>query len=181
MGRYLDQETGFTTGLTKSEVSYIHGQGIKILLIESDHGGDIGSTGTTKANEAIKQAKALGVPIHNALVADVESNSPVNSTFIQDWYTTVTGAGYTAGIYANPLPGSSGFNSAFCASSSTVIANTVLYSTEPSRTATTKANKPAFAPTSPTCGGKTRAWQYALAGTAKVNADFDEVKSLTLW
>ncbi|MBA2396502.1 MAG: peptidoglycan-binding protein [Ktedonobacteraceae bacterium] len=181
VGRYLDQETGFTTGLTKSEVSYIHGQSIKILLIESDHGGDTSSEGTTKANQAIQQAKALGVPTGNTLFADVEVGSAVDSTFIQDWYKTITAAGYKAGIYENPLPGSSGFNSAFCASGSTVIANTVLYSTEPSRTATTKANKPIFAPTSPTCGGKTQAWQYALAGTAKVNADFDEVKSLTLW
>ncbi len=181
VGRYLDQETGFTTGLTSSEVSFIHGQSIKILLIESDHGGDTGSEGTTKANEAISQAKALKVPTGNALFADVEVGSAVDSTFIKDWYSTVTAAGYTAGIYANPFPGSSGFNSAFCASGSTVISNLVLYSTEPSGNATTKASKPTFAPNNPTCGGKTHAWQYALAGTAKVSADFDETKSLTLW
>ena len=181
VGRYLDQETGFVTGLTTSEVSYIHGQKIKILLIESDHGGDIGSDGTTKANEAIQQAKALGVPTKNALFADVEVGSAVDATFIQDWYTTITAAGYIAGIYENPLPGSSGFNNAFCASGSTVINNMVLYSTEPSGNATTKAQKPTFAPTNPTCGGKTRAWQYALSQTARVSADFDEVKSLTLW
>ncbi len=181
VGRYLDQETGFTTGLTKTEVSYIHGQGIKILLIESDHGGDTGSSGTTKANEAIAQAKALGVPTGNVIFADVEVGSAVDATFIEDWYSTIKAANYTPGIYANPLPGSSEFNGAFCASGSTVINNLLLYSTEPSKSATTKADKPAFAPASPTCGGKTPAWQYALSGTAKVDADFDETKSLTLW
>jgi peptidoglycan hydrolase-like protein with peptidoglycan-binding domain len=181
VGRYLDQETGYTTGLTSSEVSYIHGQGIKILLIESDHSGDTGSEGTTKGNEAVQQAKALGVPTGNTLFADIEVGSTTDSTFITDWYNAVKAGGYTPGIYANPLPGSSGFNSAFCASGSTVINNTVIYSTEPSKSATTKAAKPAFAPDKPTCGGKTLAWQYALSGTAKVDADFDETQSLTLY
>ncbi len=94
MGRYLDQETGFTTGLTKTEVSYVHGQGIKILLIESDHGGDTGSSSTTKANEAIAQAKALG----NAIFADVEVGSAVDATFIEDWYSAIKAANYTPGI-----------------------------------------------------------------------------------
>jgi peptidoglycan hydrolase-like protein with peptidoglycan-binding domain len=181
VGRYLDQETGYTTGLTSSEVSYIHGQGIKILLIESDHGGDTGSEGTTKGNEAVQQAKALGVSSGNTLFADIEVGSTTDSTFIEDWYNAVKAGGYTPGIHANPLPGSSDFNTAFCASGSTVINNTVIYSTEPSKSPTTKADKPTFAPDSPTCGGKTLAWQYALAGSAKVNADFDETKSLTLF
>jgi peptidoglycan hydrolase-like protein with peptidoglycan-binding domain len=182
VGRYLDQETGFVTGLTKSEASFLHGQGVHILLIESDHGGDTGSSGTTKANEAIQQAKALGVPTGNALFADVEVGSAVDSTFIQDWYHTISAAGYKPGIYANPLPGSSEFNGAFCASGSTVITNTLIYSTEPDSNnyPKTKAHKPAFAPTGPTCGGKTRAWQFELAGLSG-KVDFDEVKSLTLW
>ena len=186
VGRYLD----YSPGLSASEASYIHSQGIYILPIYSDHGGDVGyNTGSARANSAISEARAVGAPKGTTLIADIENNSSIDAGYIQGWYNTIAGAGYTPGYYENPYPGSSGFNGAFCGaiSGDASVANALLWSDEPSGSITTRANAPTFAPSGLLCngqdrGGHTRLWQYAIQGNYPVNVDTDEVQSsVPLW
>lgn len=186
VGRYLS----YSPQLSSSEASYIHSQGIHILPIYSDFGGDVGyNTGVSRANSALSEAQAVGIAKGTIIVADIENNSSIDAGYIQGWYNTISGAGYTPGYYENPYPGSSGFNGAFCGaiSGDAAVANALLWADEPSGSITTRANAPAFAPAGLLCngqdrGGHTLLWQYALQGNYPVNVDTDEVQSsVPLW
>lgn len=188
VGRYIDARA--FTPMSASEASFIHSQGIRILPILSDFGGDTGSsTGIAKAHDALAKASALGIPKGRILITDIENGSAVNAAYIEGWYNTITAAGYVAGYYENPFPGSSGFNSAFCSaiSADPGVAKSTLYSTERSIGRTTRARMPSFAPAGLLCngqsrGGFTRIWQYGLQGNGSVNIDTDEVQSsVPLW
>lgn len=188
VGRYIDARS--FTPMNASEAAFIHGQGIRILPILSDFGGDTGlSTGVSKAHDALSKAAALKIPKGRILIVDIESGSAVNAAFIEGWYNTITAAGYVAGYYENPFAGSSEFNGAFCAaiSADAGVAKATLYSTEPSRGRTSRAGMPSFAPSGLLCngqnrGGSTRIWQYGLQGNGSVNIDTDEIQSsVPLW
>ena len=188
VGRYIDARS--FTPMNSSEAAFIHSQGIHILPILSDFGGDTGlSTGVSKAHDALSKASALGIPKGRILIADVENGSAVNAAFIEGWYNTITAAGYVAGYYENPLAGSSEFDGAFCSaiSADAGVAKSTLYSTEPSRGRTSRASMPSFAPSGLLCngqnrGGSTRIWQYGLQGHGSVNIDLDEIQSsVPLW
>jgi len=187
VGRYLD----YSPRLSTSEAGYIHSRGIHILPIYSDLGGDTGySTGVSRADAAISEARALGIPNGTIIIADIESNSSVNASYVQGWYNAISGAGYTAGYYENPYPGSSEFNGAFCGaiSGDSAVANSILYSSEPEPGGiTTEADAPAFGPSGLLCsgqdrGGHTRIWQYGEQGHSSINVDTDEMESsVPLW
>ncbi|HLI71084.1 MAG TPA: peptidoglycan-binding protein [Ktedonobacteraceae bacterium] len=188
IGRYLDALS--FNPMTASEASFIHSKGIHILPILSDFGGDTGSsTGVSRANDALAKAHTLGIPKGTIIVLDIESSSAVDAAYIEGWYNTITAAGYTAGYYENPLPGSSEFNSAFCSavSADSSVANSILYSPEPSPGRTSASGKPAFGPDGLLCngqdrGGHTLIWQYGLQGNGAVNIDTDELQSsVPIW
>jgi peptidoglycan hydrolase-like protein with peptidoglycan-binding domain len=188
IGRYLDAIT--FSPMNASEASYIHSNGIHILPILSDFGGDTGyNTGISRANDAIAKAQALGIPRGTILVADIENNSPVDAGFVEGWYSTIAGAGYTVGYYENPYPGSSGFNSSFCAamSANSAIAGSTLYSAEPSYGITPRSSAPTFGPAGLLCngqdrGGHTLIWQYGIQGSSSLDVDTDEIQSsVPLW
>ncbi len=188
IGRYLDAIK--FSPMTASEAAYIHSQGIRILPIQSDFQADTGySNGVSRANDAIAKAQALGIPARTVIVADIESGSAVDAGFIEGWYATIAGAGYTVGYYENPYPGSSQFNGAFCAAvvSNPGIGGSILYSTEPSPGRTSRASAPAFAPAGLQCNGQTPTgqtliWQYGLQGGGSVNVDTDEIQSsVPIW
>ncbi|GLV60308.1 hypothetical protein KDH_71280 [Dictyobacter sp. S3.2.2.5] len=188
IGRYIDAIS--FSPISSSEASYIHSRGIHILPILSDFGGDTGlSKGVSRANDALSKASSLGIPKGTILVVDIESNSSIDSGYIQGWNDTIAAAGYVVGYYENPLPGSSGFNSAFCSaiSADSAVANSTLYASEPSPGRTPASSAPAFGPTGLLCngqdrGGHTRIWQYGLQGSGSVNIDTDELQSsVPLW
>lgn len=186
-GRYLDAIT--FSPMNASEASFIHSQGIHILPIMSDFGGDTTSAkGTARANDAIAKARALGIPAKTVIIADIENNSSVDAGYIEAWYKTISAAGYTPGYYDNPLPGSSGFANAFCSavSSNSAIGNSIMYSAEPDTGRTARSTAPSFHPTSVICGGRatgqTLIWQYGLQGNGAVAVDTDEMKSsVPIW
>jgi peptidoglycan hydrolase-like protein with peptidoglycan-binding domain len=133
VGRYIDARS--FSPMTASEASFIHSQGIHILPILSDFGGDTGrSTGVSRANDALTKAQTLGIPKGTILIVDLESGSAVDAGYIEGWYDTITAAGYTAGYYENPFPGSSVFNGAFCTAigGDAAVSGAILYSSEPS-------------------------------------------------
>jgi hypothetical protein len=188
IGRYLDASS--FSPMNASEASYIHSQGIHILPIQSDFGGDTGyNTGVARANDAVSKAQALGIPKGVIIVGDIENNSPVDAGYVQGWYNAISGAGYTVGYYENPYPGSSQFNSAFCgaASSNSAIGNSLLYSDDPSRGISPESSAPAFGPAGLLCsgqdrGGHTLLWQYGLQGNNSLNVDTDEIQSsVPIW
>jgi hypothetical protein len=175
--------------MTAADATYIHNQGIRIFVLESDLGSHTTySEGVSLANEAISKAQSLGIPNGVAIFDDIEAGDAVNASNIEGWYATISAAGYVPGYYGNPYSGSSQFDSAFCgaiSSNANIATNAILDVTEPDMNWTSKANAPAFAPSHPYCNGsatgKVLAWQYALPG-AGINVDSDEVNaSVPLW
>ncbi|HEY7417159.1 MAG TPA: peptidoglycan-binding protein [Ktedonobacteraceae bacterium] len=187
VGRYLDAIT--FSPMNASEASFIHSQGIHILPIMSDFGGDTTTArGVARANDAISKARALHIPAKTVIIADIETGSSVDAGYIEGWYKTVAAAGYTPGYYMNPFPGSSGFANAFCSAvkSNSAIGNSIMYSTEPDRGRTARSTAPGFAPTGVTCSGKATGrnliWQYGLQGNGAVGVDTDEMRSsVPIW
>jgi peptidoglycan hydrolase-like protein with peptidoglycan-binding domain len=188
IGRYIDAISWSPMGA--SEASYIHSQGIPIMVLDSSvtSNDTTYSTGVWMANRVISKAHTLGIPAGVAIFSDIENTSPVDAPFIEGWYDTISASGYKPGYYVNPRSGSSQFSSAFCTAIGTNanIANqSILWSDEPSMGWTTKANAPAFAPALPYCNGRAvgnmLAWQYALTGGG-FNIDSDEINaSVPLW
>jgi len=186
-GRYLDAIT--FSPMNASEASFIHSRGIHILPIMSDFGGDTtAARGTSRANDAIAKARALGIPAKTVIIADIENNSSVDAAYIEAWYKTVSAAGYTPGYYDNPFPGSSRFANAFCTavSSNSAIGKSIMYSTEPDTGRTARSTAPSFRPSSVVCGGRATGqsliWQYGLQGNGAVAVDTDEMKSsVPIW
>lgn len=188
IGRYIDARA--FSPMNASEATFIHNQGIRILPLLSDFGGDVGfNTGVSRANDAISKAHTLGIPTKTIIVADIESNSSVDAGYVEGWYTTITGAGYTVGYYENPFAGSSEFNAAFCGAvnSNSAIGSSILFSNELEPGRTSRASAPAFAPAGLLCsgqdrGGHTLIWQYGEQGSGAVNIDTDEMQSsVPIW
>ncbi len=188
IGRYIDAIS--FSPMSASEASFIHSQGIHILPILSDFGGDTTySTGVSRANDALSKAQSLGIPKGTILVVDLEAGSAVDAGYIEGWYDTIHAAGYTVGYYENPYPGSSEFNGAFCSAigGDSGVANSILYSDEPSPGRTPRSSAPSFGPAGLLCngqnlGGFTRIWQYGLQGSGSVNIDTDEMQSsVPIW
>jgi peptidoglycan hydrolase-like protein with peptidoglycan-binding domain len=187
IGQYLNA-TRFTP-MTAADATYIHSQGIRILVIESDLGSHTTySEGVSLANEAISTSHSLGIPGGVAIFNDVEAGDTINASYIEGWYDTISSAGYVPGYYNNPYASSSEFDSAFCgaiSSNAAIATHAILYASEPSIGWTTKSNAPAFAPAHPYCNGvatgNVLAWQYALPGGG-INVDTDEINaSVPLW
>jgi peptidoglycan hydrolase-like protein with peptidoglycan-binding domain len=188
IGRYIDALSWSPMGA--AEAAYIHSQGIPIMVLDSSvtSNDTTYSTGVWMANRVIAKAHTLGIPAGVAIFSDIENTSPVDAAFIEGWYDTISASGYKPGYYANPLAGSSQFSGAFCtaiSSNANIASQSILWPDEPSIGWTTKANAPAFAPTSPSCNGhavgNVLAWQYSLTG-AGLNIDSDEIKSsVPLW
>lgn len=180
VGRYFTLPPGAGTPLSQAEASSLSSQGLPILLLNSPNNSNLtaGSTAVTEANAAVAQATVFGVPQGTALFRDVENSYQIDSAYITAWYNTIAGAGYVPGFYENPLPGSSGFSSAYCAAVSgqaSIGAGTVLYSDEPeSGTSFARSDMPAYAPSAPPCANTTIAWQYLIQAPS-VNVDVDEV------
>lgn len=188
IGKYLNASA--FTPLSASEASYIHSQGIHILVIESDFGHDTTySTGVSRANQAVTKAHALGIPAGTAIFSDIETKSSIDAGWIEGWYNTISAAGYIPGYYENPYSGSSAFDGVYCSavsSNSNIATKGILFSAEPDSGRTSASHAPAFAPAYPYCNGKATGrplvWQYGLAGGNSVNVDTDELKStVPLW
>ena len=130
VGQYLDSGSGQL--LTSSDATYLHGQGVAIVLIFSPKNGNLSGTTTasTEAATAVTEAKAVGANPNNgiAIYRDVEQGYTINSAYINQWNSSLSAAGYTTGFYENSYSGQ--FEAAFCGASSSTISNSYLYSSE---------------------------------------------------
>lgn len=188
VGRYITARS--FTPMSASEAAFLHSQGIRILVIQSDIGNNTSySTGVSRANEALSKASSLGIPKGTAIFADIETKSAIDAGWIEGWYNTISAAGYVPGYYENPYATSSKFTGAFCSAvsaNSNIATRSILFSAEPIKGRTASKSAPPFAPVSLSCNGqatgRTLVWQYGLAGGNSVNVDTDEIKSsVPLW
>jgi hypothetical protein len=185
VGRYLI----YSSQLSSTEAAYIHGQGLSILLIDDPN--HVFTSGTVDAQQAIAQAKSLGVPSGIAIFRDVETNDPITSTYIAAYFAAFSGSGYTTGFYENAINGP--FDGAYCAAvaaNKKIANNSLLYSSEPEHTGSNprRSAKPRFGPNVPGCANRTAAWQYLERGLFPAgtwpNVDVDELAgrfSAFLW
>lgn len=166
-GRYLTRVSGVSDGLTTTEVSFLHSNGVKILPIFNQFNQATGySNGQQDAQMAITAAKGLGIPNGVVIFADVEVTYSVDAQWIEGFVETLLQSPYLPGIYANPVTGP--FNQAYCSavSANSAVSQTILWSNEFEPGVSTKASVPAFNPASTTCPGTVWAWQYGENGAA---------------
>lgn len=161
-GRYLNTIENVSEGLTKEEISFLKGKGIKILPIYNNFQAAVGmQAGRIAAQNAIFHAQRLGIPKGVFIFANVERFFDVDTDWIIGWAEMFYDSSYRPGIYHDPTEGA--FNIAFCdavAKNKTVKDQVVLWSAEPEIGVTKKSEFPAFNPKTPQCGGNVWAWQY---------------------
>lgn len=161
-GRYLNTIENVSEGLTKEEISFLKGKGVKILPIYNNFREAVGrQAGRVSAQNAIFNAQRLGIPKDVFIFANVERFFDVDANWIIGWAEMFYESSYRPGIYHDPTEGP--FSQAFCEAletSKVVKEQIVLWSAEPEVGATKKADFPAFKPTTPQCGGNVWAWQY---------------------
>jgi len=178
VGRYLI----YSSELTSGEAQYIHANSVSILLIDDPNRSF--TSGAADAEQAIAQAKALGVTKGVAIFRDVETSDPISATYVSAYAAAFGGSGFVAGFYENPINGS--FAGAFCSAvgaDPTLVNRSVLWSSEPEHTGSNpiRSARPAFAPDVPGCANRTAAWQYLERGLFPPgtwpNVDVDELSS----
>jgi hypothetical protein len=178
VGRYLI----YSSELSSAEATYIHQQGLSILLIDDPNRAF--TSGSTDAQQAIGQARALGVAQGVAIFRDVETSDPISATYIAAYRAAFAGSGYVTGFYENPINGA--FSGAYCslvASDPAAVKGVLLYSSEPEHTGSDphRAARPHFGPNVPPCTNHTAAWQYLERGLFPPgtwpNVDVDELPS----
>jgi Domain of unknown function (DUF1906) len=178
VGRYLI----YSSKLSSTEAQYIHQQGLSILLIDDPNRAF--TSGTTDAQQAIAQARSLGVAHGVAIFRDVETSDPISATYIAAYTAAYRGTGYVAGFYENPINGS--FAGAYCSlagSDPAAVRGVLLYSSEPEHTGSDprRSGRPHYGPNVPGCANHTAAWQYLERGLFPPgtwpNVDVDELPS----
>jgi hypothetical protein len=161
-GRYLVRVQGAAEGLTKEEASLLHHSGTKILPIYSNFREAVGyDQGRVVAQNAIFQAKRLGVPQGTVLFANVERFFTVDKDWILGFVDSMYPSGYKPGIYHDPIEG--GFAAAYCQAvqeNKKVANQTILWSAEPDPGITKARQAPTFRPQKPPCPANVWAWQY---------------------
>jgi len=161
-GRYIKTVPGAADGLTRREIGFLHGQGIKIMPIYSDFRRAVGlASGRIAARNAIYHAKLLGIPKHVVVFANVERFFDVDEAWIRGWVEVFFASDYKPGFYHDPTEG--GFAGSYCraaAADAKVAAHSILWSAEPEPGVSGKTSAPAFGPKAPPCAGHVWAWQY---------------------
>jgi hypothetical protein len=112
-GRYLIRVPRISEGLTKQEISFIQGKGMKLLLIYNSIQEAKGyGQGYAAANDAVLNAQNLEIPKGVPLFANVERFFQIDDEWINGLTDAIVTSGYISGIYNDPVTG--GFNKAFC-------------------------------------------------------------------
>ena len=182
VGRYFIWGGGATIG--SAEIAYLHSLSLPILMLDSAGNSTLvgAATGTSEAQDAIRQAASLGVPTGRALFRDVERGYNIDSAYVTAFVNAFQGSGYVPGFYENPLGGQ--FDTAYCGAvsgSAAISTQSVLFSSEPEQQGgdPSRAAMPAWSAAEPPCANTTVAWQYEErglfpAGSTAPNVDVDE-------
>ncbi|MBT2216409.1 DUF1906 domain-containing protein [Virgibacillus dakarensis] len=168
-GRYLGDNKGVSKGLDADEVTFLHKNDIRILLIYNHFRDATGyDHGAREAKQAISLANDLDVPDGVAIFGDIEPKYPVDSAFIQGWYDTLAASDYQPGLYGVFDDGSN-LVEAYHATKRKVRENTIVWTSYPQQEITTKENAPKYAPEGPD-DALLYGWQYAIESD-KCNID----------
>jgi len=166
-GRYI----GGSYALTAAEVTFIHSQNCKILVLYNGATNTTGSVkgghaqGVADANKALSAASSLKIPTGVCIYVDIEAGWGMTAAWAEGWADTIAAAGYKVGFYANTLSSNAPyFNTPYCTAynADASVAASYIFSSEPEPGCATKINAPAFAPATPSCNSAgTVVWQYA--------------------
>ncbi len=184
-GRYVTTVPKVADGLSKTEILFLHKNGIKILPIYSAFKEAVGyQKGQITARNAIYNAQRLGVPKNVFIFANIEHFFSVDEAWIRGWIDTFYPSGYRPGFYHDPVKGD--FSAAYCQAvkkSEKVGIQSVLWSAEPEVGTTKKVKVPKYAPAKPPCQANTWAWQYGRdAKVCPVDTNLIDSKLLNnLW
>ncbi|AXM88069.1 DUF1906 domain-containing protein [Anoxybacillus ayderensis] len=161
-GRYVTTVPNVSDGLTKEEIAFIRGRGIKIAPIyNAFREATQYEKGRTAARNAIFHARRLGIPKNKVIFANIEDEFQVDAAWIQAWVDTFYPSGYRPGIYANPTKGA--FGAAYCEAvknDERIAQQTIIWSSYPRPGATPAAKAPTYRPNVPNCRANVWMWQY---------------------
>lgn len=160
-GRYLGDKEGVSAGLDSSEVSLLHDNDIKILVIynhvEDARGKD---NGVAHAEEAIAMANELEIPKGVAIFVDIEPDYPIDAAFLEGWYTTLKDSDYEPGVYGVFSDDNDLLNQ-FTSMDKETQENTIVWTAYPQEEITAKENAPEWNAAGPE-NAKVYGWQYAI-------------------
>lgn len=160
-GRYLETIEDVSAGLDDDEVSYLHENDIRILVIYNHFSDARGyDHGVEQANQAISFAEDLGVPEGVAIFGDIEPNYPVDAAFIDGWYDTLSDSLYEPALYG-VFSEDSSLVEAYNAANKSAKENTITWTAYPQEQITSKENSPAYNPQAPS-ESLLYGWQYAI-------------------
>jgi hypothetical protein len=161
-GRYLTDVADVSTGLTKNEIAYIRGLGIKILPVYNVITEAVGYfRGQVAARNAVYHARRLGIPENNAIFVNIEKFFNVDEAWIRGWVESLYPSGYRPGIYHDPVSGD--FSAAYCEAvknNNQVAVQSILWSAKPLAGISSERDAPQFKPAMPDCKGNVWVWQY---------------------
>lgn len=161
-GRYLTDVPNVSDGLTKQEIDFIRGKGIKLLPIYNVITEATGySKGQVAAGNAVFNARRLGISKNTVLFANVERFFEADEAWIRGWVDAIFPTGYRPGIYNDPVVGP--FAEAFCEAAQNnpkVAEQTILWSAKPETGISRERNAPVYKPVSPGCKSNVWVWQY---------------------
>jgi len=182
-GRYLTDIPNVSTGLSKEEIVFIRGKGIKVLPIYNVFQEAIGyGKGQQIARNAVFHARRLGIPKNILIIANVEHFFNVDAEWIKGYVDSIFPTGYRPGFYHDPNKGS--FANAYCEAvkkNNQVAVQSILWSAEPNPGVTKERNAPRFNPASPKCKGNVWIWQYGRgAKECPIDTNLGEWKLLNL-
>ncbi|WP_047979782.1 glycoside hydrolase domain-containing protein [Ornithinibacillus contaminans] len=164
-GRYLGEKEGVSAGIDADEANLLHDNDIRILVIynhvEDARGHD---NGVNHANQAIALAGELEIPDGVAIFVDIEPDYPVDTAFIEGWYTTLAESNYEPGVYG-VFDEESELMNAYNEMNQDAQENTIVWTAYPQGEITTKENAPEYNPQGPE-NARVYGWQYALHGEA---------------
>ncbi|MGV3488160.1 MAG: glycoside hydrolase domain-containing protein [Tuberibacillus sp.] len=165
-GRYLGSNGDASTGLSKEEIQYLHGQKIKILPIHNKFNKATGlENGQAEAKEAVQLAKAIGAKNGIIIVADIEPKYPVNADFIIGWTKTILDNKFIPGVYGNlDKDELKNAYSEAAKKDQTVKEKLILWTNQPMIGITNAQKAPKEFKGATPNADKTYAWQYGIEG-----------------
>jgi len=160
-GRYLGDVEGVSQGLDPDEVSRLHENDVRILVIYNHFSEATGyDNGVNEADKAIDLAKDLEIPDGVAIFGDIEPSYPVDSAFLKGWYDTLASSDYQAALYGVFNEDSHLFK-AYNAANKTIQENIIVWTAFPQKEITTKENAPDYTPQGPD-DALLYGWQYGI-------------------
>ena len=143
--------------MSTDEVTYLHGQNCKVLLV---YNGITGTTigegydgGRADARNSIRAAQALGVPAGVVMVADIEDPNFPGAEWYQGWADAMQASPYagSGGFYGNV--NDTRFTDPYCAAAQADVnvQNALLWGDQPQIGCTSAAGAPTFDPAPAPC------------------------------